>query len=332
MTPQELGDRYVEACLTVGRTVVAMNTKHMDGRRFGLSEWQVAEHLINGAHGSELGDWSASNSELVRRALDDLAAPAAQVLEHPMGIFGQDAHRRSSFADTDEGRRMLVDTERLARRIGLIEVDAPVAGVLEAIAERSFSLESPTYLPKRIVQDDDLIVALGHLADDADEIAGIVRHSVRWLHEKGLIVAYCIDSCKSRITMAGIIWLRDHERVTMDEARRQERVQVNIDNQNGTIYAISTGSGSIHQVIAAPVQPGDWESLVAALAAVQVPQSRIDDLGVQLSEFPQPPGFLQRWAEGSIAEMVGSLGAMMMLAAGSEGVQMLMHLVNTYRS
>lgn len=320
VTPQELGNQYVDACLEVARAIAAITLADPVRRGAGVDAYTLRQE-IGGKDGAiSLSQWRADYELFVNEAKQDLSAPAVGILA-------------GSGADTELGRRFLTQPESMIRHIALRELEEPSADILRVVLEGSFGKGGSDYLPQQLITDAAVVEAVMKDEDDAYVVGQQVDMALQSLNADGYVDAdLFLSGGRVRITFAGIIWLRDHERVTMDEAKRQERVQVNIDNQNGTIYAISTGSGNIHQVIADPVSPGDWDSLIQALAAVQVPQGRIDELQMQLSEITPPPGFLKRWAEGTITEMAGALGATMMLAAGSEGAQTLMQLVNTYRS
>lgn len=319
-------NRYVDACFDLAKALIAMAESNSSYDQAGVP-WRLLERHMTEGKSDEGRRWTVNNGLLVRSAINDLATKAISlVVKDAKNLMGPSIPR--------ELRPLVQEPAELLHRLALPDLESDLVKLLHGIRGLSFADSTPDHVPPRLVRHQDLNYQLngGEVADE--DFFREYYNDVQWLLDKGYLVGnYLISSYSIRISLAGIVWVRGHEQAMNDEVLRQQRVQVNIDN-TGTIYAISTGTGSIHQVIAQPVQPGNWDSLERALSALQVSEERIAELSELLDEQRgnRSPGWLKRWAEGSVTEMMGSLGATMMLAAGFEGVQTLMQLVSQYRS
>lgn len=317
MTPEQLGNQYVDACLEVARAIAAITLAEPIRREAGVDAYTLRQHMGGKGGGISLARWRSDHELFIHQAVQDLSAPAVGILA-------------GSNADTPLGRRFLSDSEMMIRHIALRELEEPGAGVLRAVLAGSFAPGKSDHLPQQLITDDAVAQAVATIEDDMDVIGQQVDMALRSLNDDGYVDAdLFLGGGRVRITFAGIIWLRDHERVTMDEAKRQERVQNNITNYGN----LHMGGGDINTTINNFGSARDPESGLAYLRSLGVQESSLAALPDLMAELDsageeERGSRLREWVGDAVDNMTTKASSALATAMGTSAADGLRQLVN----
>lgn len=271
-TPEERGNQYIDECLAVGRALAEITRKDRVHRRAGVSWEMVLQHLVDSPRRGMLGDWNAEHALLIRTALDDLTVPV-------VGILARESGDMLGPADTVEGRAMLDDPQRLVQRVGSQELELAAVQVLRVIRDLSFTDDPPPYVPRIVVPESAMARSVSSESDDEASDDLDLDEELEWLNRYGYIEADMhFGDSEARITLAGLIWLRDSAQVQRRIEQEKQRVtNINFGSQN-----VNMGSGTAHQIIInLDRQEGNLDALVDAYRQLGVPEDDVREFDVE---------------------------------------------------
>ncbi len=316
LTLEQLGDRYVDACLDVASAVRRLLRAEPAWRGSRLNSYSLRKYLKPEDGMISEARWWSEYQVLVNQAIRDLRAPVVGILD--------------GGGDTAVGRRLIDDREALVRQIASPELETLPAEILRVVRDGSFGSLEPTFMPRQLISDDGITAAVRTDKDNEYSFGLLVDQALRGLHDEGYVDANLfIGGGRVRITMAGIIWLRDHERVTMDETKRQQRVQNNITNYGN----LHMGEGDIVTTINNFGTARDPESGMAYLRSLGVPETSLETLPALMADLSdendeERGSRLSKWVSTTVGDMTVKAADGLASAMGTTAAGGLMHLIN----
>ncbi len=249
-TSDERADRYIDVCLTVARTLLEMSESPEYRSMGGVPRRHLERRLAEQEPEASRAHWFVESGALYRTIRRDLQAPV-------VALFQQSSHDGSGGIPRD--RKSLVrDPSLLDRQVASVDIELSEARLLEGIRELSFADQPPDYLPRDRVTPGNLNDLLNGDSTEDESFFREAYDDIRRLHDKGLIRGgYFTSDFRVRISLAGLIWLRERDRALTEEMDGNDSTRIlgsasRSSSATSTVIAGSFGAQVFPIMLAGP--------------------------------------------------------------------------------